>query len=346
MAARTVVGLEITEESVRAAEVTTGPSPTLVAFGEVPLPDGAAKDSEIVDRDAVAVALQRLWAQSGIKSRNVVLGVGSRRILVREYATPLMSLELIRQALPFQVQDLLPVPVDQAVLDFYPVSEEGGNVHGLLIAAVSETIEDLVETVTKAKLHVERVDLAPFGLARVAKVVGQANEAVVMIHIGDHTTYVVVAVDGVPRFVRIIPAEIATGATARRNTVEILEEEPVEVAVVTDRRGRASMRVQSGEAAAIAVTTEAAASVTDLAHRLRNTIDFYASRAGTDRVTGVFVSGAGAANPAVLPALQSALDYPVRAVDLAAVLGTKAAIDGEVAFSLVGTIGIVLGEDK
>lgn len=347
MAARTVVGLEITEESVRAAEVTTGPSPMLVAFGEVPLPDGAAKDSEIVDRDAVAVALQRLWAQSGIKSRRVVLGVGSRRILVREYSTPLMSLELIRQALPFQVQDLLPVPVNQAVLDFYPVSEEGGNVHGLLVAAVSETIEDLVETVNRAKLRVERVDLAPFGLARVAKAVGQENEAVVMIHIGDHTTYVVAAVNGVPRFVRIIPAEIVTAATERRNTVEILEEEPVEVALVTDRRGRASLRVQAGEAStAVAEATEAAASITDLARRLRSTVDFYASRAGGVKLAAILVSGAGAANPAVIPALQSALGYPVRTVDLAAVLGATGDVEEEVALNLVGTIGIVLGEGK
>lgn len=347
MAAKTIVGLEITEESVRAAEVTTGPSPTLVAFGEVTLPDGAAKDSEVLDKDAVALALQQLWAQSGIKSREVVLAVGSRRILVREYSTPLMSLELIKQALPFQVQDLLPVPVNQAVLDYYPISEENGTVHGLLVAAVAETVEELVETANKAKLHVKSVDLVPFGLARVAKVVGQAGEATIMIHIGDHTTHVVAAVDGVPHFVRIVPAEVATAATARRSTVEIIEEEPMEVAVVTDRGGRASLRVQAAkEQEQAAVSAESAASVSDLANRLRSTVQYYATRSGGLRIGGIHVSGAGAANAPLMAALTSALDHPMRTVELGSVLAAKSAVQGDLALNLVGTLGVVLKEGK
>ena len=56
---RTIVGLEITEEGVRAAEVTTGRTPTLLASGSVPLPPGTAKDSEVFDRDALAIALRQ-----------------------------------------------------------------------------------------------------------------------------------------------------------------------------------------------------------------------------------------------------------------------------------------------
>ncbi len=41
---KTTIGVEITEESVRAAEVTVGRAPALVACGEVALPPGAAKD--------------------------------------------------------------------------------------------------------------------------------------------------------------------------------------------------------------------------------------------------------------------------------------------------------------
>ena len=100
---KTQVAVEITEESVRAIEVSLGRTPTVVAAGEVPVPPGAAKDSEVLDRDAVAVALQRLWAEARISQRNVVLGVGNRRILVREHSTQLTNPAQIRQALPFEV---------------------------------------------------------------------------------------------------------------------------------------------------------------------------------------------------------------------------------------------------
>jgi type IV pilus assembly protein PilM len=214
--ANTIVGLEITEEGVRAAEVTTGKSPTLVAYGAVPLPPEVAKDSEVFDKDAVVLALRQLWTRAGIKGKHVVLGLGSRRILVREFTTQSMRPDLLKQALPFQVQDLLPVPADQAVLDFYPVSEDAGQVTGLLVATVAETVEDLVGVVGKAKIPVSVVDLAAFGLARSVARVAAPGETVAALHLGDHTSYVVVLRDGVPKFVRLIPVDIATEAVRQR----------------------------------------------------------------------------------------------------------------------------------
>lgn len=344
MAAKTVVGLEITEESVRALEVTTGGEPTILAFAEIPLPEGAAKDSEVLDRDAVVVALQQLWAQLGTKTTKVVLGVGSRRILVREHITPLVEPSLIKAALPFQVADLLPVPVDQAVLDFYPVEMVEGGVQGLLVAAVSETMEDLVDALGKAKLYATSIDLVPFGLARASKLLGQPGEATVMVHVTEHTTYVVVAVDGVPQFVRIVPAEIPTTATERRRKVEILATEPVEVAVVSGG-GRAAMRIQNGQQAGPGAASATAAS--DLATRIRSTVEFYFSRRAGTPVGGILVSGAGAANPAIVPALESALDRPVRVADVNLIARSKPAQpEGEIALNLFSTLGIVLGEGK
>ena len=85
--AKTVIGLEVTEESVRAAEVQLGRRPQLVSYGEVPLPSEAARDSEVLDQGAVAVALRQLWTGVKFRSKEVVLGVASRRILVPEIAT-------------------------------------------------------------------------------------------------------------------------------------------------------------------------------------------------------------------------------------------------------------------
>ena len=61
---RTVIGLEITEEYVRAIEVRTGRTPTVLESGSVALPPDAARDSEILDPDAVALAVRQLWSVS------------------------------------------------------------------------------------------------------------------------------------------------------------------------------------------------------------------------------------------------------------------------------------------
>ncbi|WP_434811678.1 type IV pilus biogenesis protein PilM [Microbacterium sp. bgisy189] len=353
--ANTIVGLEITEEGVRAAEVTTGRTPTLVAFGSVPLPPEAAKDSEVIDRDAIVLALRQLWSRAGFKSKHVVLGIGSRRILVREYTTASMRPDLLRQALPFQVQDLLPVPADQAVLDFYAVSEEAGRLSGLLVAAVAETVDDLVATVGKAKLTVDTVDLAPFGLARAVARVAAAGETVAALHLGDHTSYVVVIRDGIPQFVRIIPIDIATDAVRTRETVQAaaaaaegaLQEVPVieELLETVPPTEAPARRLRAAARGTARPTVMSASAIADLVTRLSGTLRFYTDRAGDQPITRVLLSGAGVAVPGVVEALAGGIPIPVDALDVARIVKTKGALDNrDDELNAVTTVGLALGE--
>ncbi|MDT0184083.1 pilus assembly protein PilM [Microbacterium sp. ARD31] len=342
--AKTRIGLEITEEGVRGVEVTTGRSPSLMAIGEVPLPRDAARDSEVLDPEAVTLALRQLWSTAGFRGKRVTLSVGSRRILVREYTTQAMSPQLLKQALPYQVQDLLPVPVSQAVLDFYPTSQIGDQVSGLLVAAVAENIEQLIAALSRAKLSVDRVDLVPFGLARVGKILAAPNDTVAVIHLGDHTSYVSVVTNGIPHFVRIIPVEIATSATRRHEgdsaVGEVMEEafEPVGASGIIPRRptGRAAMR-SSGPAVTPAVT--------ELVSRLRSTVSFFQGREGAPRIVQVLMSGAGFLAPGVAEAAASAFDVPVIPVRLEQLANTRGRpISDDLAFDAVASVGVLLGE--
>lgn len=345
--AKTIVGLEITEEGVRAAEVTVGRSSRVIAFGSVPLPPGAAKDSEIFDADAVVLALRQLWSRAGIKSKDVVLGIGSRRILVRDYTTQAMRPDLLAQALPYQVQDLLPVPAEQAVLDFLPVSQEGDQITGLLVAAVADTVDELVTAVTKAKLNVQSVDLAPFALARAIGAIAAPGETVAALHLGDHTTYVVVTQDRVPRFVRIIPMEITTDAVRARSaageqadTVVPMVEEVFETVPSTE----APTRRRAAARGAVRPLSMGAAEIGDVVNRLGSTLRFYADRSAESPVTRVLVSGSGAAVEGIADALAASLPMPVQLVGLATVAETKTQVPpGELDLNLVTTAGLVMG---
>jgi type IV pilus assembly protein PilM len=328
--ARTIVGLEITEESVRAAEVSLGRVPHLVAYGEVPLPAEAARDSEVVDQGAVAVALRQLWAGAKFKSKEVVIGVASRRILVREYTTQVMRPDLLREALPYQVQDLLPVPASQALLDFYPLSQEGDQVSGLLVAAVTETVEHIIKTLDRVKLRVSAVDLTAFGLARATARLASADMTIATVFVGDHTTQVVVAQGGIPQFVRLLPIDVPTTAVLRRaDTPAPVVEELVPVAAT---RARGAMRPGPSPV------------VTDLAARLRSTIAFYASRPNAQPVGALFVTGAGVAIEGLLPALATAIDVPITVVSTPDVIATKVPPIDELSLNLVSTVGLALGE--
>lgn len=332
--AKTIIGLELTEESVRAAEITMSRNPQLVACGEVPLPPEAAKDSEVVDSGTIAVALRQLWTGAHFKSRDVVLGVASRRILVREYTTQAMKPELLREALPYQVQDLLPVPASQAVLDFFPLSQEGDQVSGLLVAAVSESIEQIISTLAKVKLRTQSVDLAAFGLARATARVAGLEATVATVFLGDHTTQIVVSRAGVPVFVRILPIDLPTAAARRHAPEEIVEMEPDLAMVAPTTRARGALRGAAMNPI-----------VADLAARIRSTLAFFASRPNASPISQVFVTGAGVGVNGVLPAIDASLDAPLQVITAEQIVSTRAVQpSGDLAVNLVGTIGVALGE--
>ncbi len=333
---KNVIGVEITEESVRAVEVTQGRSPQIVTFGEVALPPDAAKDSEVLDPGAVSVAIRQLWSSARFRSKNVSLGVSSRRILVREYTTTAMRPDLLRQALPFQVQDLLPVPVDQAVLDYYPTSQDGDQVTGLLVAAVSETIEKIVTTFGRAKIRIAGVDLTAFGLARAAHRIHPTG-TVAIVYAGDHTTQVVVIRDGIPDFVRVIPVDLQTAAVQRRTggidvSVPVLEHEE-SLVLSGGVRQRSMLR-----------STSADRPVADFVARVRSTLAFYQNRPGAHAIDQVLITGAGVGVEGLVESLSTAVESPARVIAVTDVIfGHGAAPVGDLAFNLVSTLGLALG---
>ena len=118
------MGLDIGTSGVRAAELSLGKGgATLERFGQVALPPGAVRDGEVVDVDVVAQAIKQLWAQAKFGSKKVVVGVANQKVVVRQVDLPWLPLKELRESLAFQVQDFIPMPVEQAILDFHPLEE-------------------------------------------------------------------------------------------------------------------------------------------------------------------------------------------------------------------------------
>ena len=137
--AKTRIGLDIGSTAVRAAELTEGSPPSVVRAAQVPLAAGAVENGEVKDIEAVSEALRELWSRGGFKSKKVWMGVGNQRVVVREISLPWLPEKELRQSLGFQVQEFIPMPVDEAVLDYHVIeeSEEQGRrmLRVLLVAA-------------------------------------------------------------------------------------------------------------------------------------------------------------------------------------------------------------------
>ncbi|MCS0498629.1 type IV pilus assembly protein PilM [Protaetiibacter mangrovi] len=345
--ASTIVGLDFGRGVIRAAEVSGAASarPTLVRYHQIAVPTTAVNRGEVTDQETVVGALKQLWAQGGFKTRKVIVGVGNARVLVRELSVPRMPMNRIRETLPFQVQDVLPVPVAEALLDFYPIAEadEDGKpvIQGLLVAAVKESVLGIVEAVEKAKLVPVDVDLIPFALSRSLLTGPMAQGSVALVHIGAETTMVTVAVNGVPHFVRIVQ----NGSDdINRALVSRLGMDEYQAEQIKRRFGLATQGAGPELRPAFEVIYEATG---DLVVSIRNTLSFYLSSRPGSTVERVVLSGGGAELNGFATALADATRLPVRAPAPVDRLAVARSVDtGQMSAGIAGVpvaAGLTLG---
>ena len=338
MAGVVPIGLDIGSTSIRAVEVRRGKDGyTLNNFGQIPLPPGTVTGGVVQDPVAVTALLKQLWTGCKFGTKQVSVGVTHPQLVVREMSVANLPAKELHQALPFQVKDALPLAVEKAVLDFYPLEEPGSNptVRGLLIAMPKEAVLTAVEAAQKAGLHVEAVDLASFALLRAASRLDAQVEAIV--DIGSEVTSVIVHADGEPLIVRTVPrggAEI-TAAIAGRLGVPPHEAEGIKCHYGLHGDGTAA-------------TVEAAAeAVRPLASELRSSFTYLASGERQKQVTRVSLCGGSALMPGLAEHLQRQLGITVMYADSASRLrdtrkGRDRGFDSFVPAAAV-SIGLTLG---
>ncbi|MGV8967940.1 MAG: type IV pilus assembly protein PilM [Cellulomonas sp.] len=315
MAKSRVIGLDIGTTHVRAVEIefgSGGPAgrgvPEVVKFGQVELPLGAVRDGEVAEPQTVASALRRLWSETKFSHKDVVIGVGNQRVLVRDLDLPAMPIAQLRASLPFQVQDLIPVAVEDALLDYFPtgtaVGPHGPVYRGLLVAATKETVKANTSAVELAGLRPMMVDLNAFALARVQARGELAVGTIALVDIGARVTNLVIVSNGQPRFVRILPSggQDVTEAVANAMNIPIERAEEIKRDIGV---GHAVANEFKGAEESITDVTSS------LVEAIRNTLVYYASNNPGGAVEQILLTGGGGFLPGLGQFLSSSSRLPV-----------------------------------
>jgi type IV pilus assembly protein PilM len=311
--ARGRIGLDVGSTAVRATEVVLGGDPpSLVRAAQVPLPPGAVESGEVRDVEALAAAVRELWQRGAFKNRQAVLGVGNQRVVVREITVPALPPKELKQSLAFQVQDLIPIPVDEAVLDYDVLEEleqDGAKMLRLLVvAAQRDMVNRMVDAASRAKVEPVGVDLVPFALIRA---VGQddglglensdlGGEAIV--DVGADVTNICVHERGVARFVRILPSGGRDVSAAMATSLGIPEEDAEAL-----KRGHPV----DGAPPAERVDNVRRTRVGALVDEIRSSLDFYRAQTPGAEVSRVLVTGGGSKLPGLVELLDERIDAQV-----------------------------------
>ncbi|MGI8872799.1 MAG: type IV pilus assembly protein PilM [Egibacteraceae bacterium] len=304
------IGLDIGSSAVRAVQLKIGgrgPA-KLERIGQVLLPVGAVEAGQITDPEAVTASLRELWGRYRFASRKVALGVASQQVVVRHVDVPWVAEAERAQALQFLVGEHLPIPVEDAYIDSYPIehyeTEDGQRLtRTLLVGTQRDTIDTLVGVVEAAGLKPVSIDLDP--LAALRSLTGAdsvGDECQMVLDVGHGVTDLVVQQGGVPHFVRILlmGGHAITSAMADELGLSYEDAEATKLSAAG-----ASTFGASGAARTLVHH------VSRFEEEVRGSLHFYQAQPDAVTVDSVVLTGGGAQLPGLAERLQSALRLPV-----------------------------------
>jgi len=347
-----IVGLKIGGSQIAAACVNNGASPELVQAVREPLEHGIVVGGELRDPEALAVALREFFRRHKLPKRGVRLGIANNRIGVRTFeVTGIDDPKQLANAIRFRAQEVLPIPLEEAVLDYQvlsdSVNEEGQKVSRvLLVVAYRELVDRYVYACKKAGLQIVGIDLEAFALLRAIAephdpVPGSERGALVAVSVGHDRSTFAVSDGRVCEFTRVLEwgGWALNIAIARALDTSPSEAEPIKRALSFN----GSTAVPEGFSEDQLATAREAArrQLQTFARELVSSLQFYQNQPGSLSIGEIVLTGGTAHLPGLGAELERLIGVPVRVADpLTRLKVSKKAAEHEQLGSLAVAIGL------
>jgi type IV pilus assembly protein PilM len=201
------VGLDIGSSSVKVVEIDhSGETPQLKRFGRCELLPEAIVDGEVMDRDVVVDTIAELMEANEIVSRDVVIAVSGRAVIVKKIQMDKMTDEEAREAILWEAEQHIPFDIEDVSLDFQILNPDAGpeKMDVLLVAAKREMLEARADLVRAAGLNPIIIDVDSFAVQNAFEHNHDLPEGSValLMNVGCFVTNVNIVKDGVPYFTR------------------------------------------------------------------------------------------------------------------------------------------------
>jgi type IV pilus assembly protein PilM len=233
---KSMVGVDIGTSRVKIVELTGRGDDVELTRAAIELtPPGAIRDGQIVAPDMVAEVIRRGLAKGRIKPGEVIAAIAGQGVVVRHVKFPRMPAEELREAIKWEGQQYIPIPIDEAVVDFdiidgFSDSDEA-EMEVMLVAAPRKLVDSHVQAIELAGLTPIAIDVQPFTVLRALRyepadgASQDGRSATSYIDIGAGTTDILIAQGGRLRFTRIVPLGGNTFTTAIADKLGISFEE-------------------------------------------------------------------------------------------------------------------------
>lgn len=275
---------------VQLSRISKGDSWILARYGYAPVDIKIATSDAPEDRRRLGEIILTALGQSGIKTKDVVIGIPSGKVFATVVDLPKMSNQELKTNIKYEAEQFIPMPIEEVKLDYAvlgdsPTSPEKSEV---LITSVTNIYNEArLELLEDIGLNV--VASEPDSIALIRSVMPtDAKGAAVVFDMGDFSTDVVVTLGGAPRLVRSIPIGLQSLIKAAMQNLNI-EHNQAEQFIL--KFGLAADRLEGQVVRALD------ASLDQFASEIYKSISFFQNRYTASAVDTILVSGYGASIP-------------------------------------------------
>ena len=216
--------LDIGTASVRVVELRqAGDSWQLVKYGAAPLDIKIATSDAPEDQRRLGDVITNLLAQTGITTRNVVVGLPSNKTFATVVDLPDLPPQELASTIKYQAEQFIPMSIDEVKIDWAILGKslrDPGKIEVLLASVSNKFSETRLDTIESIGLNV--VALEPDSLALVRSLLPpHSKDAHLILDFGDFTTDIVIVLAGAPRLIRSIPVGMQTLVKAAMQNLNI-----------------------------------------------------------------------------------------------------------------------------
>lgn len=284
--------LDIGTNAIRVAQLTPNGQNnwTLAHYGYAPVDMKLTSSDSADSRKRLGEIIMTAIGQSGIKAKNVVIGLPSSKTFTTVIDVPQVSDAELKATMKYQVDQYIPMAIEEAKVDWAllgPSLRSQNQQEVLLTSTANSYAEERLEFVESLGMNVIAAEPDPIAMIR-ALVPSGAKDARLIIDIGEQSTDLAITYGDSPRLVRTIPTGLSSLVKAAVQNLNIQEDQARQFIL---KFGLAPDRLDGQVFHAIENTLD------NFAAEVVKSIKFFQTRYPSVPVSGMLLSGFGAVVP-------------------------------------------------
>ena len=205
------IGLDIGSRLIKIAWVRPHKAGwRIIKQGSMETPQGIVEAGVIKDPESLGKQIGVLVKNMKIQGKRVTTAVSGSQIYLRNVIMPYLNWQELREAVYYQAYSFLPIPVEEAALDIYPlrdyVDDEGRKIELFFAAVPKQQVDDIATVIKSAKLRPAVVEVEPLALWRAWG--ADSTRVAALLTIGAARSYFTVFNRGIPVFYRSITVPV------------------------------------------------------------------------------------------------------------------------------------------